>query len=119
MRFIGIVITTLVFVNIAIGGENFAITGDVGFRYEGDIYICLYNIEKYKEFYKQGHDLSQPECKYIKMNADLIKAKQVSFKFEGIPKGIYVIVTYQDENKNGRYQFRILSYCLPLYVEVK
>ena len=105
MKFIGIVITTLVFINIAYGEENFTITGDVVFQYEGDIYICLYNFEKYKEFYKQGYDLSQPECKYIKMNADLIKAKQVPFKFEGIPKGTYVIVGYQDENKNGKVDF--------------
>ena len=85
--------------------ENYTISGNVTFRYDGDIYICLYNFEKYKEFYKQGHELSKPECKYIRMNDDLKKAKQISFKFESIPKGAYVIVSYQDENGNGQVDF--------------
>ena len=105
MKVIGIVIIILAFGGIGFGAENHTISGDVHFQWDGDIYICLYNVEKYKEFYKQGHDLSQPECKYIRMNADLKKAKQVSFKFESIPKGTYSIVSYQDENKNGKVDF--------------
>ena len=68
MKFIGMLITVLVFTNIAYSEENFNIMGDVVFRYEGDVYICLYDFEKYKEFYKHGYDLSRPECKYIKMS---------------------------------------------------
>jgi hypothetical protein len=36
---IGVFLTTLVFVSIAYGGDNYTISGDVGFRYDGDIYI--------------------------------------------------------------------------------
>ena len=105
MRLIGIVATILVFVNFAYGGDNYTISGNVGFRYDGDIYICLLTSEKFAEFVTPGHELSQPECKYIRMNADLKKSKQVSFKFENITKGTYCIVSYQDENKNGKVDF--------------
>jgi len=89
----------------AYAGENYTISGDVTFRYDGDIYVCLFTLEKYAEFQRPGHELSQPECKYIEMNADLKKAKQVPFKFESINNGTYVIVVYQDENKNGKVDF--------------
>jgi uncharacterized protein (DUF2141 family) len=105
MRMLGIIVTTLVFVNIAYGGDNYTISGEVGFRNDGDINICILTLEKYAEFVTPGHELSKPECKYIRMNSDLKKAKQVSFKFENIPKGTYCIVSYQDENKNGKVDF--------------
>jgi uncharacterized protein (DUF2141 family) len=35
------------------------------------------------------------------MNNELQKVGTTSFKLEGIPKGTYVIVGYQDNNKNG------------------
>jgi uncharacterized protein (DUF2141 family) len=91
--------------NVAHAGENFTISGDVGFQYDGDIYICLFTLENYAEFQRPGHELSQPECKNIKMKADLKKAGMVSFKFESIPKGTYCIVSYQDENINGKVDF--------------
>jgi uncharacterized protein (DUF2141 family) len=105
MKAIGVVIITLVFGGIAFGGETCTISGDVGFQYDGDIYICLFTVEKYAEFQRPGYDLSNPECTYIKLNADLKKAEQVSFKFESIPKGTYTIVSYQDENNNGKVDF--------------
>ena len=109
MKMIGVFLTTLVFVSIAYGGDNYSISGDVGFRHDGDIYICLLTLEKYAEFVTPGHELSQPECNYIRMNADLKKSKQVSFKFENISKGTYCIVSYQDENKNGKVDFENYS----------
>jgi uncharacterized protein (DUF2141 family) len=105
MRFIGIVIFLLVFVAFVYGAESYTISGDATFQYDGDIYICLYNLQKYSEFQTRGHELSLSECKYIRMNADLKKAKQVSFKFESIPRGTYTVVGYQDENGNGKVDF--------------
>ena len=49
MKMIGVFLTTLVFVSIAYGGDNYTICGDVGFRYDGDIYICLLTSEKFAE----------------------------------------------------------------------
>ncbi len=54
-------------------GEKCTISGEVTFEYDGDIYICLFALEKYAEFQRPGHDLSQPECKHIRMNDDLKK----------------------------------------------
>ena len=42
MKGIGIVIIALVFGGIAFGGETCTISGNVGFQYDGDIYICLF-----------------------------------------------------------------------------
>jgi len=91
--------------NVAHAGEKYTITGDVSFQYDGDIYICLCTKAEWSEFQRPGHELSQPECKYIRMNADMKKVGKVSFKFESIPKGTYVIVAYQDVNKNKRVDF--------------
>ena len=91
--------------NVAHAGEKYTITGDVSFQYDGDIYICLCTSEKLAEFQRPGHELSQPQCKFIKMNSDLKKAGKVSFKLDSIPKGTYVIVAYQDVNKNKKVDF--------------
>ncbi len=36
--------------NVAHAGGKHTITGDVSFQYDGDIYVCLFNLEKYAEF---------------------------------------------------------------------
>ena len=105
MKVIGIVLITLVFAGIAFGDETYTISGDVAFQYDGDIYICLFTLEKYAEFQRPGYDLSASKCNYIKLNADLKKVEKVSFKFESIPKGTYCIVSYQDVNMNGKVDF--------------
>ncbi len=91
--------------NVAHAEEKYTITGDVSFQYDGDIYICLCTKEEWREFLIPGHELAQPPCKFIKMNSDLKKAGKVSFKLDNIPKGIYVIVTYQDVNKNKKVDY--------------
>ena len=93
------------FLNVAHAGEKYTITGDVSFQYDGDIYICLCTRAEWSEFQRPGHELSQPQCKFIKMNSDLKKAGKVSFKLDSIPKGTYVIVAYQDVNKNKKVDF--------------
>ena len=105
MRLIVIVVTAFILVSVAYGEDNFTLSGDVNFKYNGDIYICLFNLEKYAEFQKPGYNLSQPECQHTKMSAELKKAEKVSFRFESIPKGTYCIVSYQDENMNGKVDF--------------
>ena len=75
-----------------------------------EIYTFVYLLyKKNAEFQRPGHDLSQPECKHIRMNDDLKKAGKVSFKFESVPKGTYCIVGYQDENNNGKVDFENYS----------
>ena len=109
MKVIGIVLITLVFAGIAVGDETYTISGDVAFQYDGDIYICLFTLEKYAEFQRPGYDLSASKCNYIKLNADLKKAGKISFKFDGIQKGTYGIVSFQDVNKNRKVDLE--NYC--------
>ena len=91
--------------SIAYAGENYTISGEVTFQYDGDIYICLLNMEGWRDFQTPRHELSQLKCKVIKMNADLKKAGKVSFTFDSVPKGTYCIVALQDVNGNGKADF--------------
>ena len=101
------IIVLIIFISVAYAGENYRISGDVSFQHDGDIYICLYTNEEFKDYAK--HELSPPQCKFIKMNADLKKAGKISFKFDGIQKGTYGIVSFQDVNKNRKVDFE--NYC--------
>jgi uncharacterized protein (DUF2141 family) len=91
--------------SIAYAGENYTISGEGTFQYDGDIYICLYDKEGWRDFQTPGHELFSPQCKVIKMNADLKKAGKVSFTFDSVPKGTYCIVALQDVNGNGKVDF--------------
>ena len=91
--------------NVAHAGEKYTITGDVSFQYDGNIYICLCTKEEWRKFHRPGHELSQPPYKLVKMNNDLKKEGKVSFRLNSIPKGTYVIVAYQDVNKNKKVDF--------------
>ena len=90
--------------SVAYAVENYTISGDVTFQYDGDIYICLYTKEEFQDFTRK-HEPSPPQCKVIKMNADLKRAEKVSFKFDSISKGTYCIITFQDVNKNGKLDY--------------
>jgi uncharacterized protein (DUF2141 family) len=91
--------------SVALAEENYTLSGEVTFRKDGDIYICLLNMEGWRDFQTPGHELTSQKCKVIKMNADLKAAKKVSFKFDSVPKGTYCIVALQDVNNNGKVEF--------------
>jgi uncharacterized protein (DUF2141 family) len=91
--------------SVALAEENYTLSGEVTFRKDGDIYICLLNMEGWRDFQNPRNELSQLKCQVIKMNADLKEAKKVSFKFDNVPKGTYCIVALQDINNNGKADF--------------
>lgn len=91
--------------SVAFAEENYKLSGEVTFSYNGDIYICLLNMEGWRDFQTPRHELSQLKCKVIKMNADLRGAGKVSFKFDSVPKATYCIVALQDVNNNGKADF--------------
>ena len=97
--------TFLVVSSFAYAEEEFTVSGEVTFQYDGDIYICLLTSEEFRAFVIPRHTLSQSPCKVIQMNSDLKKAGKVSFAFDNIPKGTYCILTYQDVNKNGEVDY--------------
>ena len=64
--------------------EKFTESGEVTFKYGGDIYICLLDKEGFRDFNLPGHKLSQSPCKLIQINTDLKKAGKVSFTFDNV-----------------------------------
>ena len=101
-RLITLFINLFLLSSFAYAEENYTLSGEVTFQYDEDIYICLLTKEGFREFHVKNHELSQPQYKVIKINADLKKAGRVSFKLDNIPRGTYCIITYQDVNNNGR-----------------
>lgn len=83
--------------------EKFSLSGEVSFQYDADIYICLFTMEDIQHLPK--NELLPPQCKAIKMNADLKEAGKVSFRFDNIPKGTYCITTFQDVIKNRKVDY--------------
>ena len=83
---------------IAHAEEKFIISGEVSFRHDGDIYICLYTQDEFKDYQKLS--LLRPQCQRVSMYSDVKKEGKVSFKFDSIPKGTYCIITFQDVNMN-------------------
>ena len=105
MKTIGIILIVLASFGMAYGEETYTITGDVSFKYDGDIYICICTSQEWADFQKPGHELSVPPCKKIKMDSKLKKTGIAKFKLDNIPKGTYVIVAYQDANNNKMVDF--------------
>lgn len=95
--FIGL-ITFCFLSTIVFADETYTISGDVIFKSQGDIYVCLVTKEGFKNFQVKGFELSAPYCKHIKTTPN--KNGQVSFTFENVLKGAYSIIAYQDFNGN-------------------
>lgn len=95
--------------SFAYAQKKYTISGEVTFQYDGNIYICLFTVEQFRDFVRPRHSLSESPCKTIQMNPDLKKAGKVSFTFDNIPKGTYCVLTYQDVNMNGEVDFENLQ----------
>ena len=91
--------TLLVASSFAYAEERFTISGVVYFQNDSNIYMNLVSRES---FANRLEPLPQPFGMYIKLTPEQKKAKQVSFKFDGIPKGNYMIYAFQDLNRNGK-----------------
>jgi hypothetical protein len=96
MFFLGILFIALGF---AYAEEKFTVAGVVFFENDSNIYMNLITRET---FANRLEPLPPPFGMYIKLTPEQKKAKRVSFKFEGIPKGNYLLVGFQDLNKNGK-----------------
>ena len=101
MRLIKIIVALILLASVTYAGENYTISGEVSFQYDGDIYICLFTKDEFLDDYRK-HKLSRPQCQRVRMNSDFKKVGKVSFKFDSIPKGTYCILTFQDVNMNQK-----------------
>ena len=91
--------TLLVVSSFAYAEEKYSISGSVYFQYDEDIYMNLITRES---FPNRLEALLPPFGIYIKLTPEQRKAKSAPFKFEGIPKGNYMIYSFQDLNKNEK-----------------
>ena len=89
--------------SVSFAGENYSISGEVSFQYDGDIYVCLFTQEKAADF--NEHPLSRPECTAIRMNSDLKNAGKAPFELNDVPKGTYTIMAFQDVNNNQKVDY--------------
>ena len=79
--------------------ETCTVNGTIRTPYDGDIYIGLYTKKCWQNI--KDEFPSYPYFQIIKISDDLVKAEKIPFKFEGIKKGEYCIIAYQDKNKDG------------------
>jgi hypothetical protein len=91
--------TLLVISSFAYAEEKYSISGVIYFQHDADIYMNLVTRES---FPNRLELLPPPFGMYIKLTPEQREAKRVSFKFEGIPKGNYFLVAFQDLNKNEK-----------------
>jgi len=94
--FFGILFMVFAF---AYAEEKFTVSGVVYFEHDSNIYMNLVTRES---FPNRLELLPTPCGMYIKLKPEQKKAKQVSFKFDGIPKGNYMLYAFQDLNKNEK-----------------
>ena len=96
MLFLGILLMASAF---AYAEEKYSISGVVYFQHDSNIYMNLVTRES---FPNRLEPLPPPFGMYIKLTPEQRKAKRVPFKFEGIPKGNYFLIAFQDLNKNEK-----------------
>jgi len=96
--FLGLIILmTLLMASFArMETPGFSVAGKIIFYKKGDLYIKVVNETEFNE----GKDSVYLDK--IRMGTEEIGKKQVSFKFDGIPQGIYGILCFQDVNGNGK-----------------
>ena len=76
--------------------NGFTVAGEIKFDKQGDIYLRLASEIEFKN--KKKESVFQT---MISVGSEEMEKGRVSFKFTGVPKGLYVIRSFQDENGNG------------------
>ena len=79
--------------------EKYSVSGEVYFQNDSDIYMNLVTRET---FANRSEPFPSPFGIYIKLTPEQRKAKKFPFKFKQIPKAIYIIVAFEDLNKNKK-----------------
>lgn len=107
MKVVGIVHILFLIWGNSYGKETYTITGSVSFQYDSDIYIRVCTMEEWAEFLRPNYELSVPPWKLIKINSETRKNGEVSFNIDGIAKGMYVIVAFQDVISNHKVDYGV------------
>ena len=87
----------------AYGEEKFTVSGEVIFSGDEDIHVSLLTYEAFKNYKKERPPA--PFTQIFKANPEREKTGRIPFKFVGVPKGSYCIISFLDENKNGKMHY--------------
>ncbi|MBW2116212.1 MAG: DUF2141 domain-containing protein [Deltaproteobacteria bacterium] len=96
-------VTLLVMSAFAYAEDKFTISGEVIFSGDEDIYVSLLTYEAYKNYKKERPPA--PFTQIFKANPERKKTGRTPFKFVGVIKGSYFIISFIDENKNGKMDY--------------
>ena len=97
---LGILFMVFVF---AYAEEKYTISGEVIHSGDEDIHVSLLTYETFKNYKKERPPA--PFTQIFKANPERKKTGRTPFKFVGVPKGSYCIISFLDENKNGKMSY--------------
>lgn len=100
MLFLGILIMASAF---AYAEDKFTVSGEVIHSGGEDIHVSLLTYEAFKNYKKERPPA--PFTQIFKANPERKKTGRTPFKFVGVPKGSYCIISFLDENKNGKMHY--------------
>ena len=83
--------------------EKYTISGEVIHSGDEDIHVSLLTYETFKNYKKERPPA--PFTQIFKANPERKKTGRTPFKFVGVPKGSYCIISFLDENKNGKMHY--------------
>jgi hypothetical protein len=99
--------------------EGFTVSGEISFEKTGNIYVELVTKEAFEnDDYDDDHNdregeedapQESPFHLIIEIDQEKQKAKKVSFAFENVPEGTYVIQAFQDVNGNGEFDMGVFG----------
>jgi uncharacterized protein (DUF2141 family) len=94
--------------SLSYGQDKFSVSGELSFLKEGDIYIGLYTQEEW-----QDRRVKPPNfVLHLKPKEAHKQGSKLPFKFDGVPGGTYGVYAFQDENGNGKQDWRRGSFSL-------
>jgi uncharacterized protein (DUF2141 family) len=86
--------------------QGFRISGEVWFLHKGSIHIELLD----KEEFEKDDEKYKPKHKIIINISDAdIKKESIIFEFNNVPRGRYLIQSFQDVNGNGEFDMGLLG----------
>ena len=83
--------------------EKFTISGEVIYSGDDDIHVSLLTYEAFKNYKKERPPA--PFTQIFKANPERKKTGRTHFKFVGVLRGSYCIISFLDENKNGKMHY--------------
>jgi uncharacterized protein (DUF2141 family) len=86
--------------------DKYTVSGEVVYSKDADIYVCLFSQATWPSWKRELPPI--PFSQIVKASP----SGKASFTFKDVPKGDYLIMTFADENKNGKLDCAPLGWAL-------